>query len=186
MDELSDARSLAASIRGETLQSFSEAPILNDDIQYLEMPSFLSRSIKGGGGESDETDHQPMGEDSVADYITDLFQPIFLDENIGILGEEKELAEGIKGGDEEPGPYQQHTQRAFLESAMEQNIKIQQQLIAQNEALQTLLCQQSDTIITSSFHTATSPELRQSKSGFKYSNDNHENSNNPPIPVRRF
>lgn len=35
-----------------------------------------------------------------------------------------------------------HLQRAFLQSAMAQNIKIQQQLLAQNQALQSLLSQQ--------------------------------------------
>ena len=37
--------------------------------------------------------------------------------------------------------YQQHLQRAFLQSAMAQNIQIQQQLLAQNQALQQLLVQ---------------------------------------------
>lgn len=35
--------------------------------------------------------------------------------------------------------YQQNLQRAFLQSAMAQNIQIQQQLLAQNQALQQLL-----------------------------------------------
>lgn len=38
--------------------------------------------------------------------------------------------------------YQQQIQRAFLQSAMVQNLQIQQQLLAQNQALQTLLSQQ--------------------------------------------
>lgn len=37
--------------------------------------------------------------------------------------------------------YQQNLQRAFLQSAMAQNIQIQQQLLAQNQALQQLLVQ---------------------------------------------
>lgn len=37
--------------------------------------------------------------------------------------------------------YQQNMQRAFLQSAMVQNLQIQQQLLAQNQALQTLLSQ---------------------------------------------
>lgn len=37
--------------------------------------------------------------------------------------------------------YQQNVQRAFLQSAMAQNIQIQQQLLAQNQALQQLLVQ---------------------------------------------
>ncbi|CRK99256.1 CLUMA_CG012669, isoform A [Clunio marinus] len=96
LDELSDARSLAASIRGnESENVFFEAPIMIDELNILQNPNSLSRIIKGGG--------------------------------------------------DDPGTYQQQqVQRAFLESAMEQNIKIQQQLIAQNEALQTLLCQQKN------------------------------------------
>lgn len=39
--------------------------------------------------------------------------------------------------------YQQNLQRAFLQSAMAQNIQIQQQLLAQNQALQQLLQQQA-------------------------------------------
>ena len=41
--------------------------------------------------------------------------------------------------------YQQNLQRAFLQSAMAQNIQIQQQLFAQNQALQQLLQQQQQT-----------------------------------------
>jgi myosin-15 len=37
--------------------------------------------------------------------------------------------------------YQQNLQRAFLQSAMAQNIQIQQQLLAQNQALQQMLVQ---------------------------------------------
>lgn len=37
--------------------------------------------------------------------------------------------------------YQQNLQRAFLQNAMAQNIQIQQQLLAQNQALQQLLVQ---------------------------------------------
>jgi hypothetical protein len=39
--------------------------------------------------------------------------------------------------------YQQNLQRAFLQSAMAQNMQIQQQLLAQNQALQQLLVQQA-------------------------------------------
>ena len=39
--------------------------------------------------------------------------------------------------------YHQNLQRAFLQSAMAQNMQIQQQLLAQNQALQQLLVQQA-------------------------------------------
>lgn len=41
--------------------------------------------------------------------------------------------------------YQQNLQRAFLQSAMAQNMQIQQQLLAQNQALQQLLVQGPNT-----------------------------------------
>lgn len=41
----------------------------------------------------------------------------------------------------EMAAYQQNLQRAFLQSAMAQNMQIQQQLLAQNQALQQLLVQ---------------------------------------------
>lgn len=139
LDELSDARSLAASIRGgEDFHIYTEAPVfLNDDINTLENVNLLCRVIKGGGDETLPEDK------SVDEYITDLFQPIFLNENIRNLGEMDELVDSIKGGAEDVN-YQNQVQRAFLQSAMQQNLHIQQQLMAQNQALQTLLSQQAE------------------------------------------
>jgi myosin XV len=145
LDELSDARSLAASIRGgDDYCIYSEAPIiLNDDLNTLENANLLCRVIKGGGSDEADSMRTPLPEDkSLDEYITDLFQPIFLNENIRNLGEKEELADAIKGGAEDS--YQQHVQRQFLESAMQQNLQIQQQLMAQNQALQTLLLQQAE------------------------------------------
>lgn len=142
LDELSDARSLAASIRGgDDFRIYSEAPIfLNDDINTLENVNMLCRVIKGGGSD----DNNPLPEDqNVDEYITDLFQPIFLNENIRNLGEMEELVDSIKGGAEDMN-YQHQAQRAFLQSAMQQNLHIQQQLMAQNQALQSLLGQQAE------------------------------------------
>lgn len=52
--------------------------------------------------------------------------------------------------------YQQNLQRAFLQSAMAQNIQIQQQLLAQNQALQQLLQQQAGAPIKSQQGTPVS------------------------------
>lgn len=180
LDELSDARSLAASIRGNDYISYYESPILDKDVENLENPSYLAQSIKGG---IDEEENACFVKDaSLEEYITDLFEPIFLNENIRNLAEKNELAGAIRGGGsgtnltEEPGSYQQQVQRAFLESAMEQNIKIQQQLIAQNEALQTLLLTQNENPSTPSSQTV-SPTIHQTtsqtKTVFKFSPDSN-------------
>lgn len=56
---------------------------------------------------------------------------------------------GVSGGHSpDIAIYQQNLQRAFLQSAMAQNIQIQQQLLAQNQALQQLLTQQHNSLTT--------------------------------------
>lgn len=197
LDELSDARSLAASIRGDGFVSYSEAPILDDDVSILQNANGLCRIIKGG--EDDDDESSIIKDAALEEYITDLFQPIFMNENIRNLAEKEELADAIRGGGgpgtSEPYHQQQNVQRAFLESAMEQNIKIQQQLIAQNEALQTLLHSQGEGKAVSPSQ-AISPNGHQSQSQtktvFKFNMDHKEmrtrkESNdmfpNPPPPV---
>lgn len=98
--------------------------------------------------------------------------------------------------------YQQNMQRAFLQSAMVQNLQIQQQLLAQNQALQTLLSQQETTSPThsqmvsgSSTQIQKSPPKKQnsktriSSSPFsemdryrKGSAESNGTHNPPPIP----
>lgn len=114
--------------------------------------------------------------------ISELFQPIFVNDSLKRLTEKSELAESIKGGGTAHqtqntsngygGPSKMNPvlvmgtnpenftstqsvdktdlQRAFLQSAMAQNIQIQQQLLAQNQALQTLLSQQDPGAASSS------------------------------------
>lgn len=109
-------------------------------------------------------------------FLTDLFQPIFVNDSLKRLTEKTELADAIKGGGTahqtantsngygasisapnfpvlvmgtNPENFSSTSnahetndlQRAFLQSAMAQNLQIQQQLLAQNQALQTLLSQ---------------------------------------------
>lgn len=211
LDELSDARSLAASIRGN-LYDYTEAPILNDDLSCLANSSLLYGTIKGGGRNNDNDAMDDVTTENAAaldrevaaitdpldisldEYITDLFQPIFVNDSLSKLTEKSELVDAIKGGgtahqtknsnngfssaggvmsplhpistnpllimgslspdsahNTSPGVdgYQQQVQRAFLQSAMAQNLQIQQQLIAQNQALQTLLSQQDTSNPTS-------------------------------------
>lgn len=64
-----------------------------------------------------------------------------------------------------PNMDQQQIQRAFLQSAMVQNLQIQQQLLAQNQALQTLLSQQG----TSKNQSPGSSQKSARKSSFKNS-----------------
>uniref|UniRef100_A0A6B2EBK9 Putative myosin class ii heavy chain n=1 Tax=Phlebotomus kandelakii TaxID=1109342 RepID=A0A6B2EBK9_9DIPT len=199
LDELSDARSLAASIRGggQEFDDFTSAELMDEDLALL-CSADISGRIKGGG----EKDKVPAGQDpadaevasitdpleiSVDDYITNLFQPIFINDSLRHLTEKAELVEAIKGGGTQTGQptngyggavrgnplqtipiqmmpsgetsvYQQHVQRAFLESAMAQNLQIQQQLMEQNQALQSLLRQQE-----------TSPQSPQQVGGRKAS-----------------
>uniref|UniRef100_A0A1A9WX21 Myosin motor domain-containing protein n=1 Tax=Glossina brevipalpis TaxID=37001 RepID=A0A1A9WX21_9MUSC len=191
LDELSDARSLAASIRGgESAEcrdenDFFEAPFVDEGMMLN--VACLSRKIKGGGEKTD-------GEASSAnldEYITGLFKPIFVNDAVKVLTEQNDLIETIKGGggtthspqkptssfvtspiigpispllgnsdsllqivnippDADPAIYQHQVQRAFLQSAMAQNLQIQQQLLAQNQALQTLLSQQDSAAGTTS------------------------------------
>lgn len=196
LDELSDARSLAASIRGDSnyIQSnemdksdFFEAPTIDSELSDLQNPILISQALKGG----DRSDGQEHLDDEVAaiterdersldEYITNLFQPIFINDSLKKLTEKNELVGAIKGGgtntvtsaalssssglsmspinahllaqsqsipinmegippDVDPMLYHQQMQRAFLQSAMAQNLQIQQHLLAQNQALQTLL-----------------------------------------------
>lgn len=251
LDELSDARSLAASIKGGSIEckpivkngSFKKSDAIltiekndlccnydefldnlyNFDFSSENMDDFvnsvkLEGFIKGGGtrGRSSSRSSSCLDQEvasfteagnsendrtsSVDDYITDLFQPIFINNSLKRLTEKENLVGAIKGGGtahqsassngpssynyspmasgilspqpimmpmmsptsttegfvpiysmqgmQVPGQsgdiaaYQQNLQRAFLQSAMAQNIQIQQQLLAQNQALQTLLSQQ--------------------------------------------
>lgn len=191
LDELSDARSLAASIRGND-EVFS-----SDDMSRIKS-SHLFSSMNS---------HDNL-DNSFEDYVTDLFEPIPLNGNLCNLAKKSELSEAIKGGDGDADKgadgatfHQQQVQRAFLESAMEQNIKIQRQLMAQNEALQTLLFQQNDsppTGISSPIDSYQANQTRsQSKSRIDSSNadgqqrrkDSSESVgsfSNPPPPVNIF
>ncbi|XP_055854931.1 unconventional myosin-XV isoform X2 [Episyrphus balteatus] len=198
LDELSDARSLAASIRGGGID-FLEAPYVDDSIHGLANAKLLSVKIKGGGEKLVESGSK---DGNLDEYISGLFKPIFISDTLNNLQERSELIETIKGGgtahhppattsgfvsnpsmsrsvggaitssvnpenlmqmistpqDADPSLYQHQVQRAFLQSAMAQNLQIQQQLLAQNQALQTLLSQQD----TSPVSPASPPPMQSS------------------------
>ena len=153
--------------------------ILNfDETDHDLDPSKLTNTIKGGGNKKDNTPTPRKFEENgnVDEYITGLFNPIFVNENVRQLSTPS-LAESIKGSglatssttttsqknpmnningistidntlnlqnNPELVNHQQNLQRAFLQSAMAQNIQIQQQLLAQNQALQQLLSQNNN------------------------------------------
>jgi len=97
---------------------------LDDYLLALQSPQQLVAAIKGGGS----TDHSNT---TAADpLLHQLMHQL--------------PASGAESPDAAPAAlYQQQVQRAFLQSAMAQNLQIQQQLLAQNQALQTLLSQQA-------------------------------------------
>ncbi|KAG4077223.1 hypothetical protein HA402_005278 [Bradysia odoriphaga] len=248
LDELSDARSLAASIRGGggNIRDFIEAPAMNDrSLSILENATGLAKAIKGGGSKTDKKPSTSSTLDleveainnpndvSLDEYITDLFQPIFVNDSLRRLTDKSELAESIKGGgtahhsgttngfvtspalmspkspispnqillmnastasdtfqampsDVDSPQYQQNMQRAFLQSAMVQNLQIQQQLLAQNQALQTLLSQQETTSPTHTQITSTSTTTQIQKSPPKKQNSKTRISSSPFSEVDRY
>lgn len=60
LDELSDARSLSASIRGGGRKDFFEAPIINDDLIDLQSATKIESLIKGGGHKNENKTSTPI------------------------------------------------------------------------------------------------------------------------------
>ncbi|OWR53588.1 myosin xv [Danaus plexippus plexippus] len=205
IDELSDARSLAASIKGGKDYSTFIDDVLScsytEQIDTLNSSDDVTKLIKGGGHEDGKTSRKQSNVDSVDDYITNLFDPIFMNDSLKRLTDGEGLSGAIKGGGATPrgsgantsalsfgaitlppsmpampatpealaaalglhlpppgtvdiNAYHQNLQRAFLQNAMAQNLQIQQQLLAQNQALQTLLAGQ---VVEPSESAPTSP-----------------------------
>ncbi|RVE40219.1 hypothetical protein evm_015131, partial [Chilo suppressalis] len=241
IDELSDARSLAASIKGGNYSKFIDEILscdYNEQLNFLNDPQHLQTLIKGGGKDDKEKDksRKQSSVDSVDAYITNLFDPIFMNDSLKRLSDGEGLSEAIKGGGATPraasantstlsfgamslpptmpatpealaaamglhfppsgtvdmNAYHQNLQRAFLQSAMAQNLQIQQQLLAQNQALQTLLAGQvvepTDSEPTSPVRSSTvvhaqvhSPPRSSSKTR-RESNENNSSMGAPPPP----
>lgn len=156
---------------------------VNDSLKRLTEKSELADAIKGGG-----TTHQPNSSNGfvasplMAGSSQESFSPVL----------------NVPAG-ADPMHYQQHMQRAFLQSAMVQNLQIQQQLLAQNQALKTLLSQQetstSPTQSPSSLSNAsksprkssikgrvTSPMFVDSERNRKASSDSNNYIPPPPPP----
>lgn len=125
LDELSDARSLAASIKGgggnnDEIEGLDE--FLDDILSPAQIPSIdmsdsnlIVKKIKGGGHrgransstsldqevetlteKNDTTTNDPST--NVDDYISDLFRPIFINDSLKNLTEKQNLVDSIKGG----------------------------------------------------------------------------------------
>ncbi|KRT81985.1 hypothetical protein AMK59_5137, partial [Oryctes borbonicus] len=135
---------------------------INDSLRNLTEKHNLVDSIKGGG-----TTHQPSGPGSSSFNFPAIPAPLVSSPPLlmPLLGSGQESLlsmynmQGLtlpqNGAD--LSAYQQNLQRAFLQSAMAQNIQIQQQLLAQNQALQQLLTQQTAAASTT---TTTTTEVK--------------------------
>lgn len=122
---------------------------INDSLKNLAEKHNLVDSIKGGG----TTHHQQNGASTSNYNFSSITTPIVSPQPLMVpmLGSPQEGFMPVFNLPNLPGTpngtdiaaYQQNLQRAFLQSAMAQNIQIQQQLLAQNQALQQLLSQQA-------------------------------------------
>ncbi|XP_045475987.1 unconventional myosin-XV isoform X2 [Harmonia axyridis] len=175
LDELSDARSLAASIKGgrkkqnESVDDFVYGLLSSsEDHEHLNIKGLVKR-IKGGG-----TTHQQNGSNSPAynfssipppivgipplmmpmlpnqDNFMPAFMPVNPNGNMPLLSPTQEgfmpmFNLPLSPNGNEITQNQQSLQRAFLQSTMAQNLQIQQQILAQNQALHQLLLQHATT-----------------------------------------
>lgn len=190
LDELSDARSLAASIKGSydtrpsgdqtvlenlqkidsratkiaTVDDFVEGIMArNEDVNIS--ASELSKRIKGGGNMDIPNQNAAFNFSPIAQSMMSppMMMPMFSPTQQVSSAQNSSMNMGASfmpipiysmqglslpqypssppGQSNDMVAYQQNLQRAFLQSAMAQNIQIQQQLLAQNQALQQLLVQ---------------------------------------------
>ena len=137
LDELSDARSLAASIKGS-----GKPGILDSlDIDTSEVnglcgsSSSIVRKLKGGGVRpgvpSQVSLKKVTASDQSSSNTSDSAFTNVAGMTVPIVGTTKVIQQQLV--------HQQMIQRAFLASAVQQNLQMQQQLLEQNEALQKLL-----------------------------------------------
>jgi len=190
LDELSDARSLAASIKGsydirlsddqtvsENLQRIGNRveriATVDDFVEGMMMRSKdmnidageLSKKIKGGGNMDIPNQNAAFNFTPIAQSMMSppMMMPMFNATQQVPPAQNTSMSMGASfmpipiysmqglslpqypnsppGQSNDMMAYQQNLQRAFLQSAMAQNIQIQQQLLAQNQALQQLLVQ---------------------------------------------
>lgn len=140
---------------------------MNDSLKKLTEKDELAEAIKGGG-----TTHQPNTSNGFGNSP-----------GLSPVATNQLLTPVLNIPQAEASQYQQHMQRAFLQSAMVQNLQIQQQLLAQNQALQTLLSQQEtnpkQTQSTSQSHIVA---RKQSSDKSRKASSDSNNSHIPPPP----
>lgn len=187
LDELSDARSLAASIRGtfdeseipskrnekssevNSVDDFVQAMISSYDKKELKLTSkTLSEKIKGDGNMDNANQNAAFNFNALAHGMMPpaMMMPMFSPPAPVSPGQNQNMNSMNMSSGFMPIPiynmqglnlhqfsnsppnqnsdmmaYQQNLQRAFLQRAMAQNIQIQQQILAQNQALHQLLVQ---------------------------------------------
>lgn len=187
LDELSDARSLAASIKGtkddrcqsgaiivekgfedgvETVEQFIESVTKGGKSEEGGITAReLSKRIKGGGNMDIPNQNATFNFGAITPGMMSppMMMPMFstpqqvpaaqstsMNMGPGFMPIPIYSMQGLSLPQYPNSPpnqsndmmaYQQNLQRAFLQSAMAQNIQIQQQLLAQNQALQQLLVQ---------------------------------------------
>lgn len=144
---------------------------INDSLKNLTEKHNLVESIKGGG-----TTQNGASTSNFSSFPAPIVSPAPL--MMPLLSPTQEgfmpmfNLQNLPANGTDIASYQQNLQRAFLQSAMAQNIQIQQQLLAQNQALQQLLSQQAvsedgiQTTVKAQIHQQTSPNRKSSfKSG---------------------
>ncbi|XP_014481805.1 PREDICTED: unconventional myosin-XV isoform X1 [Dinoponera quadriceps] len=190
LDELSDARSLAASIKGSRDARPSGGQTVLENVRKIQLRSVesatvddfvermmtadggadinaseLSKRIKGGGNMDIPNQNAAFNFSPIAQSMMSppMMMPMFspaqqvpsaqstsMGMGAGFMPIPIYSMQGLSLPQYPSSPpnqnndmmaYQQNLQRAFLQSAMAQNIQIQQQLLAQNQALQQLLVQ---------------------------------------------
>lgn len=141
---------------------------INDSLKNLAEKHNLVESIKGGG-----TAHQQNGASTSTYNYSSIPAPIVSPQSLmmPMLGSPQEgflpsysmpnMPMAQNGTD--IAAYQQNLQRAFLQSAMAQNIQIQQQLLAQNQALQQLLSQHATEVTKTVTETTVRAQVHQSQ-----------------------
>lgn len=159
LDELSDARSLTASIKGTPAKDVNDFvnSFMGDDAVIT--AEELAKKIKGGGNmdipnQNGGFNFSPMMSSPMMVPVYNSSQPVRPPQSPPLPGFVPVPIFNMQGPSIPQFPnsppnnasgdmatYQQNLQRAFLQSAMAQNIQIQQQLLAQNQALQQLLVQ---------------------------------------------
>ncbi|XP_025836405.1 unconventional myosin-XV [Agrilus planipennis] len=156
---------------------------INDSVKMLGEKETLVESIKGGG-----TTHQsniPSGSGyNFTPVTTPLVspQPLMMP-MLGVPGQDSfvPMYNLPLSPDADLTSYQQNLQRAFLQSAMAQNIQIQQQLLAQNQALQQLLSQQvpgTEVKLTETVQTTLKAEVHQTNNNERKSSKAGVSGNN--------